>query len=102
MLYHITRKRNGKVITQSFLWRQIGFLSAVLDAEKQFVAFLAILAHQRADILHRRGFYLLKTKQGENAFNGIEDIIAASHFELSEVSRSFWYTWFLCHNSLIP
>ena len=97
VLHHVARKRNGQVVTQTFLRCQCGFLTAVLDTEEQFVALLTVLTHQRADVLHRRRLNLLEAVQGEHRFDGVEDIIATRHLDLSEVSRPLWYTWFLCH-----
>ena len=62
MLHHVPCKRYGEVITQSFLRSECCFLSAVLNTEKQFVAFLAVLTHEGGEVLHRRRLYLLKTK----------------------------------------
>ena len=101
VLYHIACKRNGQVVPQTFLRRKSGFLSAVLDAEEQLVAFLAVFAHQRPDILHCRSLDLLKTVQTKHTFDRVKDIIAARHLDLSEVTRAFGYTWFLCHKSQI-
>ena len=60
VLHDIARKGNGQVITQTFLRCQRRFLAAVLNTEKEFVAFLAVLTHQRADVLHRRRLDLLE------------------------------------------
>ena len=98
VLYHVTRKRNGQVITKTFLRRKRGFLSAVLDAEKEFVAFLSVLTHEGTDVLHCGSLYLLKTIQGKDILDRVEDIIAACHFELTEVTRAFGNTGFLSHS----
>ena len=98
MLHHVAGKRHRQVITQTFLRRKSGFFTAVLDTEEQFVAFLSVLAHQRREVLHRRRLDLLKSVQTEDTFDGIEDIIAAGHFQLPEITRTFGYRGFLCHN----
>ena len=98
VLHYVPCERNGQVISQTFLRRQRRFLAAVLDPEQQFVAFLAVFAHQRTDILHCRSLDLLEAIQREHAFDRVKDIIAARHFQLSEITCAFRYTWFLCHN----
>ena len=100
VLYHVTRERNGQVVTQTFLRCKRGFLAAVLDAEKELVAFLSVLTHEGTDVLHCGSLYLLKTIQGKDTLDRVEDIIAARHLELTEVTRAFGNTG-LCHSQTI-
>ena len=60
VLHHVTCKRNGQVVTQTFLRRQCRFLTAVLNTEEQFIAFLSVLTHEGGEVLHGRRLYLLE------------------------------------------
>ena len=99
MLHHITCKRNGEVISQTFLRSKSCFLSAVLNTEEELIAFLSIFAHEGGEVFHCRCLYLLKAIEGEHRFDGVKNIVTACHFELTEVTRSFGNTGFLCHIS---
>lgn len=41
---------------------------------------------------------MLETVEAEYLFDGVEDIVATRHLDGCEVSRSFWYGGFLCHD----
>ena len=99
VLDDVTRKGNGEVVTQTFLGCFVCFLSGVLDAEEQFVAFLAILAHQRGHQFHGWRFNLLEAIQREDGADGGEDIVSARHLKRTEVACAFWDIWF-CHKFL--
>ena len=99
MLHYIACKRNSEIITETFLRSKSCFLSAVLNTEKEFISFLSVFAHEGGEVLHCRCLYLLKAIEGEHRFDGVKNIITACHFELTEVTRSFGNTGFLCHIS---
>ena len=111
---HITRKWNGKVITQPFLAQLcsqmktiapsqffIGNLAKIIarveHLEQEFVAFLSILTHQGLESLHCRSFNLLESIKRIYLANGIKDIVALRHFYRAEISRPLGYRRFLCH-----
>ena len=89
VLHHVARKGDSKVVTQPLLGRRIGFLTGVLNTEKQLIAFLTVLAHQRGHVLHSGSLYLLKAIEREHRFDGVEDIIAPSHLHGGEIARTF-------------
>ena len=61
------------------------------NLKEQFVTFLSILAHERLQCLHRRRLYLLKTIEGIDLLDGVEDIVAFGHLNGPKISRTFWY-----------
>ena len=105
---HITRKWNGKIITQTFL-TQLGsqmktiapsqffvgnlakIIARVEHLEQEFVAFLSILTHQGLESLHCRSFNLLESIKRIYLANGIKDIVALRHFYRAEISRPLGY-----------
>ena len=108
MLYHVTRERHREVVPQSLLtdlaskgFRHIDVsegIARIKYSEKQFVALVAVFSHKRREILHSRSLYLGVTERAENAFYGIENIIALGHFTLTEISGSFRNGRFLSHS----
>ena len=107
MLHDITSKRNGEVVAKTFfaelrsevecitgeeflIGDSTEVIARVLNLEEELVAFFSILAHQRREILHRWGFYLLKTVEGIYLTNRIEYVVALRHFNGREVACSFW------------
>ena len=114
MLYHITGKRYGQVVTQSFLTqtsrqfvrvRLAQFfrrysgkkIAGVQYFEKQFVSLLAVFAHQRGEVLHGRRLDLLETIQSVNASDGVEYIIAFRHLHGRKITCTFRYSGFRSH-----
>ncbi len=115
VLHHKARKRYGQVVAQPFfthdargfadtqvcpceLFAQRGHPVARIEyLEEQFVALLAVFAHQRAEILHCGGLNLLKAIQSKYRFDRIEDVVTTRHLYRREVARTLWNTWFLCH-----
>ena len=76
-------------------------VAGVENLEKEFVALLAIFAHECGEVLHRWGFNLSVAVETEDGAYGVEDIVAACHFERSEIACAFRYTGFLCHYCLL-
>ena len=94
MLHHIACERHGEVVAQTLLGRFGSLGAAVLNAEQQFVAFLAVLAHQGREVLHSRSLYLLEAVQGIDATNGVEDVVATGHLHRTEVASALGYAGF--------
>ena len=72
-------------------------VTAVQYLEQQLVALLAILAHQRGQVLDGGSFNLLETIEKEYVFNRVEYIVASRHLDGREVTSPFRDRWFLCH-----
>ena len=114
MHHHISCKGHGEVVAQSFLAEPCGELqgipfhevlirdfveivAAVEYLKQQFVAFLAILAHQGLQCLHGRCLYLLEAIESIHLAYDVEDIVTLCHLHWGEVACSFWNAWFLGH-----
>ena len=65
-------------------------VAAVEHFEQQLVALFAVLAHQGAEVLHRRSLNGLESKCAEHRANGVENVVAPCHLCGQEVARSFW------------
>ncbi len=59
--------------------------------EEELVTLLAILAHQRGEVLHGRSLYLLEAVEGVHLTDGVEDIVTLGHLHRGEVTRALWY-----------
>ena len=111
VLHHIACERHGEVVAQTFLAelrrklqrRGVGHLvgghtvkeiARVEYLKQQLVALLAVLTHQRGEVLHCRRLYLTKTVELEHPADSIEDIVSLCHLKGSEVTGALWYTWF--------
>ena len=96
MLYNESGERNGEVISQAAVAELGGeahcvfvvnqglvdafeIVSRIKYFEKQFVAFLAVFAHQSGEIFHCRSLNLPETEETERLAYCIEYIIAARH-----------------------
>ena len=97
VLDHVAGERDGQVVPQALLGRQLGLLAAVLDAEQELVALVAVLAQKRGEVLHRGRFDLLVAIGPEHAPDGVEYVIALGHLALAEVTGSLGDGRFLCH-----
>ena len=97
MLHHEACERHREVVAQALLGGLVGLFAAVLHAEQQFVALVAVFAEEGGEGLHRRGLYLRVSEGAEDALYGVENVISLSHFLLGEVSHSFRYRRFVCH-----
>ena len=114
MLHHKTGEGDGEVVTQSFLAELggesgcgggfvvgggdgAGEVAAVENFEEEFVAFLTIFAHQGGEVLHGGGFDLAEAVEAIDAADGVEDIVAARHFDKAEIAGAFGNCRFLCH-----
>ena len=97
MLDHVAGERDRQVVPQALLGRQLGLLAAVLDAEQELVALVAVLAQERGEVLHRGRFDLLVAVGPEHAPDGVEYVIALGHLALAEVTGSLGDGRFLCH-----
>ena len=99
VLDHVARERDGQVVPQALLGRQLGLLAAVLDPEQELVALVSVLAQERGEVLHRGRFDLLVAIGPEHAPDGVEDIVALGHLALAEVTGSLGNGRFLCHDN---
>ena len=114
VLHHETGEGDGEVVTQSFLTELggesgcgggfvvgggdgAGEVAAVENFEEEFVAFLTIFAHQGGEVLHGGGFDLAEAVEAIDAADGVEDIVAACHFDKAEIAGAFGNCRFLCH-----
>ena len=114
VLHDIAGKRNGQVVAQSFLAKlgrksrrrgffiiccadRTGEVAAVEDFEKEFVALLSIFSHQGGEVFHCGGFNLAETIEAVDTSDGVENIVAARHFERTEIACAFGYAGLLCH-----
>ena len=114
VLHHETGEGDGEVVTQSFLAELggeggcgggfvvgggdgAGEVAAVENFEEEFVAFLTIFAHQGGEVLHGGGFDLAEAVEAIDAADGVEDIVAARHFDKAEIAGAFGNCRFLCH-----
>ena len=97
MLHHEAGKGHCEVVAQALLGGLVGLFSAVLYAEQEFVALVAVFAEEGGESLHRGGFYLRISEGAENALDCIEKVIPLSHFLLREISHSLGDRRFVCH-----
>lgn len=63
-------------------------IAGIENLEKEFVAFLAIFAHKRGQILHGRSLYLLKAIERIDILYSIEYVVALRHFHWSEIASA--------------
>ena len=77
-----------------------GEVAAVEDFEEEFVPFFTILAHEGGEVLHGGRFDLAKAVKTVDAADGVEDIIAARHFDKAEIAGAFRNCGFLCHGAV--
>ena len=116
VLHDVAREGHGEVVAQTFfakLGRQCcrrSFVvllrlnaafevAAIEDFEQEFVALFAIFAHEGRKVFHGGRFDGGKSVESVDAADGVEDIVAARHFDGAEVARAFGYAGFLCHES---
>ena len=97
LLAHLGCKLQRIALKQFIVANLIEAVARVENLEQQLVALLAILAHQRGEVLHSRGLNGLEAKGVEHLADSIEYIVALRHFGRREVARSLWYTGFCCH-----
>ena len=114
MHHHITGERHRQIVTQTllaefggevegiaileFLIRDLrDEIARVKHFEEQFIALLAVLAHQRLECFHCRRLYLLEAIELVHLLDGVEDIVTLGHLHRGEVARSFGNAWFVCH-----
>ena len=117
MLHHIACEGYGQIVAQPFLANfgrkrvaipLVGLfgrnateeVARVEDFEQQLVSFVAVLAQQRGEVFHRRGFERLESAGAEYAFYRVENVSAFDHLFGTEVACSFGNGWFLCHVSV--
>ena len=87
------RERHGEVVAQG----EIGLaallvLAAAEDLENELVAFLAVLAEQRLDVLERRRFERLEPVALVDAPDDADDVLAPADVVGEEVACAGW--WF--------
>ena len=114
VLHHVAREGHSQVVAEALLAEACSQVAgcalgqfpladaaqevaAVQYLEEQFVALLAVLAHQRAEVLHCGRLYLLETIEFINLANGVEDIVSSCCFLRTEVACPLGNTGFLCH-----
>ncbi|OPZ96359.1 MAG: hypothetical protein BWY72_01687 [Bacteroidetes bacterium ADurb.Bin416] len=109
---HVPGKGYGQVVAQAFFGDAGGELvrgglltflgveaaqkiARIEDFEEQFVAFFTVFPHEGGEVLHGRGFNLLKPVQVKHGADGVENIVALRHFFGREVAGAFGYGGFL-------
>ena len=111
VLHHIAGERHRQVVAQSLLTDfggqlgivDIGYLSRVdilhvfprvENLEEELVTLLAIFPHQRGEVFQGGSLHGVIAIEAEDGADGVENIVASSHFHRGKVARSFGYGGF--------
>ncbi len=98
MLRHDTGERHGQVVAEG----QVHFprrlvLSATQHLENELVAFLAVLAGQRVDVLERRRFQRLEPIPPVGLLDDPDDVLAPPEVLGKEIAHATRGPGLFCH-----